>query len=138
VPDVARAPVALSGIILGTPPPPDTARVDELADVLPIVPTSARHFTSSQTIAAFFRVFQGGASPAAPVTLRVVILDRRDQPVLDRTDTLPAEAFSQRRGVAQQIALPLGELTTGPYVLNLTARRADGTSARKDVVFRVR
>ena len=138
VPDVMRAPVALSGIVLGTPMPPGTTRADVLATVLPVVPTSARHFAASETIAAFFHVFQGGAAPAAPVTLRVVILDRRDQFVLDRTETLAADGFSDRRGVAQQIALPLGALTAGPYLLNITARRADGTSARRDVVFRVR
>jgi hypothetical protein len=138
VPDVLRAPVALSGVVLGTPPRPDRPRNDTLAVVLPILPTSARHFAGSEAVAAFFRVFQGGLSSAAPVTLRVVILDRRDQPVLDRTETLPADAFNTGRGVAQKVTLPLDDLTTGPYVLNIMARRPDGASARRDVVFRVR
>jgi hypothetical protein len=138
VPDAVRAPVALSGVVLGRPPIAEGTRTDPLATLLPIVPTSARSFAGSDFVAAFFHVFQGGTTAAAPVTVRVVILDRRDQPVLDRGETMTADAFGNRRGVPQQFMLPLSELTPGPYVLNVTARRSDGASARRDVVFRIR
>jgi hypothetical protein len=138
VPDVTRAAVTLSGVMLGSPPPLDATRTDALADILPIVPTSARTFTGSETIAAFFHVFQGGSSAAGPVTLRVRILDRRDQPVVDTTETMTPDTFADRRGVARQIPLPLSELTPGPYLLNITATRPGGVTVRRDVVFRVR
>jgi VWFA-related protein len=138
VPDVARAPVTLTGVVLGATPPPGTPRTDPLADVLPIVPTSARSFSGSETITAFVRLFQGGTGAAVTVTLRTRILDRRDQPVMDATEAIAPDAFADGRGAARQVALPLGELAPGPYLLNLTATRADGTSARRDVVFRVR
>jgi VWFA-related protein len=138
VPDVSRAPVTLSAITLGSPPSEGTARTDALAAVVPIVPTSARHFAGSETIVAFFQLFQGTTAGPAPVTLRVQIFDRRDQPVFNHTETLPAEAFAAARGVAQQIALPLGELTTGPYLLSISAARSIGPAVRRDVRFDIR
>jgi hypothetical protein len=72
------------------------------------------------------------------VTLRVTILDRRDQPVFDRTETLPAEAFGERRGVPQQVALPLSDLAAGPYLLSVNAARASGPPVRRDVRFNIR
>jgi hypothetical protein len=83
-------------------------------------------------------VFQGGAEGAAPVTLRTMILDRRDQPVVDRTETLPADAFAEGRGVPREIDLPLGELGSGPFLLSISATRADGISTRREVRFSVR
>jgi VWFA-related protein len=138
VPDVSRAPVTLSGVILGSVPPADAPRTDALAAVVPVVPTSARSFAASDAISAFFHVFQGGTAAASPVTLRVQIINRLDQAVFDRTETLSVEAFSGARGVPQQIALPLAELTTGPYLLSVTAARTGGIPTRRDVRFDIR
>ena len=137
VPDVARAPVALSGIVLGNLPPSEMPRADALASVLPIVPTSARAFSTSQAIVVFFNVFQSSTA-SQPLSLRVQILDRRDQPIVNRAETLPVDAFAAGRGIAQQFALPLGDLTTGPYLLHVTATHASGTTARREVPFVVR
>ncbi len=138
VPDVARLPIALSGIALGGPISPRVERGDALAELLPIVPTSARHFIGSDEIAAFFRLFQATASPRMPVALRVLILDRHDQAVLDTTEIIEAEAFADPTGVERQMAVPLSEMSTGPYLLSITATRPDRTTARRDVVFRYR
>ncbi len=138
VPDVARAPITLSAVTLGSPPPEGAARTDALATVLPIVPTSARHFAGSEAVAAFFQIFQGGTGGTAPVTLRVQIFDRRDQPVFNHTETLPADAFTPARGIAQQIPLPLADLTTGPYLLSISAARPTGPAVRRDVRFDIR
>jgi hypothetical protein len=138
VPDIARAPVALSGIVLGTPPAPGVTRTDGFADVLPIVPTSARSFAGSASLSAFFQVFQSGAGDAVPVTLKTLVSDRRDRAVVDRVETLPPDAFDRGRGVAREIALPLSELPSGPYLLSVTATRLDGVSTRRDVRFDIR
>jgi VWFA-related protein len=138
VPDIRRLPLTLTQVVLGAKPSAGAPRTDPLAPLLPIVPTSARSFAPSEPVAAFFQVFQGGTTPPAPVTLRVTILDRRDQPVFDRTETLPAEAFGERRGVPQQVALPLSDLAAGPYLLSVNAARASGPPVRRDVRFNIR
>jgi VWFA-related protein len=136
VPDVARAPVTLSGVVLGAPSTTRTGRTDVLAPILPIVPTSTRTFTASDAIVAYVSVFQGAGAPV-PVTLNAVVLDWRDRPVLEISEPIVAEAFADA-GVARQIALPLERLIAGPYLLTITAERSDGTKTRRDVMFRVR
>jgi VWFA-related protein len=138
VPDVARAPVALTGIVLGAAAAPDTPRTDVLASVLPIVPTSGRAFATSQAINVFFQVFQSRTAASEPIALRVQVLDRRDQPVVDRTETLAPEAFASGRGVVQHFPLPLADLTSGPHLLSVSATRPNGTTVRRDVPFVVR
>jgi VWFA-related protein len=135
VPDVARAPVALSGVVLGAAARSAAPSANALGPILPIVPTTARTFASSQPIVVYFQVFQSRTATSEPITLRVLILDRRDQPIVNRTETLPAEAFASGRGVAQQFSLPLSDLTTGPYLLSVTAARPNGISARREVPF---
>jgi hypothetical protein len=137
VPDVTRAPVTLSGIVLGAPASAPTARTDVLAPLLPVVPTSARTFTASDAITACVRVFQGGGAPM-PVTVTVVVLDSRDRRVIETTETIVADAFADASGVARQVSLPLERMVTGPYLLMISAQRSDGAKTRRDVIFRVR
>ncbi len=138
VPDVSRAAVTLSGVLVGVVPAPGAPRTDPLADLVPIVPTSARAFRSTDAVAVCFHVFQGGASSASAVTLRMRIVDRRDQFVMDVSETLSPEGFAAGRGVSRQIALPVADLSPGPYLLNIVASRPEGPPARRDVVFRIR
>jgi VWFA-related protein len=138
VPDTGRLPVSLSGVVLGSTLPTEPAQGQGVLSGLPIAPTTARSFAPSDPITAFFQVFQGGTSAPAPATVRIAIFDRRDQPVFDRTETLAAETFSGGRGVPQQISLPLADLTTGPYLLSVTAARPTGPPVRRDVRFDIR
>jgi hypothetical protein len=138
VPDFTRSPLAISSIVLGSVPAAGEARTDPLAGVLPIVPTSARDFAPSDTIAAFARVLQGAMAPGTQAaSIKVLILDRNDAAVVDETQTIPVEAFGGK-GAAFQFQVPLAKLTRGPHLLSLTATLPNGTSARRDLVFRVR
>lgn len=136
VPDFTRAPVSLSSVVLGAKP--QEPRTDTLAAVLPIVPTSARDFSPGDDIAAFVRVFQGGAAPLVPVAVNVQVLDVGDQKIVDTTETLAPDAFATGRAAGYQIDLPLKKLDHGPHLISITATPAGGPPVRRDLVFRVR
>ena len=138
VPDFARADLAASGIELGAKVPDDSPRTDVLAAILPIVPTSARDFASSEPVVVFLRVFQGGASPPVAATLSTKILDIRDAVVFETTAMLAPERFDATRAAGYQLDLPLARLSRGPHLLSITASLPGGRSVRRDMVFRVR
>jgi VWFA-related protein len=138
VPDFTRSALTVSGISMGTAPSPASPRSDLLAALLPIVPTSAREFAPGDPVVAFCRVFQGGSAALVPVTMKVLVLDVRDQTIVDATSTIAADAFAAGRTAPYQIALPLDRMTHGPHVLAITATLAGGTNVRRELVFRVR
>jgi VWFA-related protein len=137
VPDFSRTALALSNIVLGTPVPPSSA-VDALTSVLPIVPTSARDFSNGESVVAYVRIHEGGGTPVAPVTITAEILDVADQSKFSETRVIPPEAFDANRDAAFEMPIPLSGLESGPHLMSLSARLANGRTARRDVIFRVR
>jgi VWFA-related protein len=135
VPDFSQSALTLSGLELGVAPA--TARVDALASLMPIIPTTAREFSPSTPMAAFLRVFQGGASPIVAVTLGAQIVDVHDAVVFAASAVLPVEGFDATRAAGYQLDLPLARLSRGPYLLSITATLPGGRSVRRDLVFRV-
>ncbi|HYN08183.1 MAG TPA: VWA domain-containing protein [Vicinamibacterales bacterium] len=138
VPDFTRPVVTASSIVLGTRTDPPVARTDVLASILPVTPTSARDFSPSDTVIAFLRVFQGGATPIAPVTVTTRILDIDDKPLLDVSGTIAPEGFDATRGAPFEILLPLATLSHGPHLLSITVATPGSSNVRRDLVFRVR
>jgi VWFA-related protein len=138
VPDFTKTPLTMSGMAIGTKRAAQESRAAVLGSLLPIVPTSAREFAPSDPVSAFFRVFQPGTAAVAPVTLQIMLLDMTNRTVVDKTETIAAEAFDETRAASHVIDLPLSGLTRGPYVFSISAKLPSGTSARRDVVFRIR
>jgi VWFA-related protein len=136
VPDFTRAAISATPLILGTKPPGE--RSDVLAKVVPILPTSSRDFAANDPVVAFLRVFQGGETPIGPVTMATQILDASDAKVFENTTTLAPEIFDALRGAPFEIALPLAPLRHGPYLLSVKATLPNGSTARRDLVFRMR
>jgi hypothetical protein len=128
----------MSGMAIGTKRAAQESRAAVLGSLLPIVPTSAREFAPSDPVSGFFRVFQPGTAAVAPVTLQIMLLDMTNRTVVDKTETIAAEAFDETRAASHVIDLPLSGLTRGPYVFSISAKLPSGTSARRDVVFRIR
>jgi VWFA-related protein len=137
VPDVARASLSLSGIVLGAVDDGDASNA-ALAGVIPLVPTTARDFAPGDALQSFVRVFQGGAAPASGVTVTTEIFDAANTPHFSETKDLPAEAFAAARSAGFQVVLPLDRLTAGPYLLSTTASLPNGRKARRDLIFRIR
>jgi VWFA-related protein len=138
VPDFTRAGLTMSGVALGTRRADGDARAEVLEPLLPLVPTSARDFAPSDAVTAFFRVFQGGSERVSPVTVQILLLDMKNTAIVDRTETIAAEAFGAGRAAPHLIDLPLSSLERGPHVFSITAKLPSGTTARRDVVFRIR
>lgn len=138
VPDFTRPIVTASSIVLGTRADPPVARTDVLASILPLAPTTARDFSPSDNVIAFLRVFQGGTTPIAPVTVSTRVLDIDDKPLVDLSGTIAPEAFDATRGAPFEIPLPLAQLSHGPHLISITVTTPGSSKVRRDLVFRVR
>jgi len=133
VPDFSKARLSLSGLVLGFA---RHGTKDELADLLPIVPTAARAFPRSGQIAAFVRVYQGGRDAPVPVQMRLRIVDAATQSVVDESMVLEPARFGPRRAADCPFQLPLSKLGEGEYLLTIEAA-AGKNSARREVRFGV-
>jgi VWFA-related protein len=138
VPDFARSPLSISGLILGPPRAAGDASASTSGASLPVTPGNTRLFGSSDPVSAFVRVFQAGAPTPAPITMTTRIFDSRNAEVFRSATTLPADAFASGAGGDYQIALPLDRMSPGPHLLSVSAGRPDGRMVREDVVFRIR
>jgi VWFA-related protein len=121
VPDFAKDPLSLSGVVVETQPPPYAAAQSMLADLLPVVPTAVRSFGAGATARAFVRVYQGGSRAPAPVVMTVRVTDVQQAVRVTSTSRLPAEAFVQTRAADFTWLLPTPELGPGEYLLTLEA-----------------
>jgi VWFA-related protein len=138
VPDVSKAPVSLSPLVLSASPGPIVAPRDALADVLPVVPTTRRVFAAGDRVTAFARVYQGGRSAVQSVALRLRLQDQNGQTVMDRLQDLPAASFSSARSADVRVELPVVRLPPGPYLLTVDAAAgADDAPVSRDVRFTV-
>jgi VWFA-related protein len=137
IPDFSKAPLALSGVVISTTPPLVSGPRELLASLLPAVPTTQREFAGHQG-SAFMRIYEGGKTPIAPVSIDVRIVDRSDQVAFERTDTLAPDRFDRHRAADYQFALPIDRLSRGTYLLTFRAANSDGAAATREVRFVVR
>ena len=137
VPDFDHLPLSLSGVVLDSASAPYSAPRDALVAVMPIVPTTDRDFETGGQVNTFLRVYQGGRSPVAPVTLTTSILDEHDAKVFSSESTLEADRFAASRSADVTFPLPLDKLKPGVHLLLFEATSGKAT-ARREVVFTVR
>jgi VWFA-related protein len=137
VPDFAKAPFALSGLVLDVRPADLVAPEDALADVLPLVPTARRALDRASRANAFLRVHQGGQDELRPVQLTTHIRNDAGKAVFEGTRSLSAEDFSNRRTVDYTFEVPLDTLPPGAYLLTIEASQRSRTE-RRDLRFSVR
>jgi VWFA-related protein len=138
VPDFAKPPLSISGVVISAEPSPRSAPRDALVPLLSVIPTTKREFTASDRAMAFVRVYQGGKRPLARVAIRVRIADARGDEVLSMVDRLYPEQFGSRRAADYTFQLPLATLAEGPHLLMITVSMSPAVSARADVRFRMR
>ena len=138
VPDFTKPALAFSGIVISAAPGPRAAPAGALAALIPVVPTTAREFTSSHHATAFVRIYQGGKRPLAPVELFVRLTNGRDEVVSARQEDLPPARFGAGRAADYTYEVPLARLEPGPYLLTLTALAGKAAPVRADVRITVR
>ena len=136
VPEFAKLPVSLSGIVFTLPTDMPSVPKDALASLLPVVPTAQREFSRSDRLSVFARVYQGGKVPLASLPLHVRILDAHDHAVVDITETLGPDRFDRTRATDYRLALPFAQLPAGEYLLTMTTSLGK-TTATRDVRFAV-
>ncbi|MDQ3418176.1 MAG: VWA domain-containing protein [Acidobacteriota bacterium] len=136
VPDISKAALSLSPIVLSVSPGPLVAPRDALTGVLPVLPTTRRTFSAGDAPAAFVRVYQGGKSDIGPITLRLLLQDQAGRPVMERSQDLPAATFRSARSADVRVELPVAQLASGPYLLTIETGPAV-TPVRRVVRFQV-
>ena len=65
VPDLRRTSFDVSGLVLSSSGQADTTRSGDVSTLMPVVPTSRREFTTSETLSGFLRIYQAGSEPSA-------------------------------------------------------------------------
>jgi hypothetical protein len=137
IPDFAKVPLALSGVLLMSFPRPESLTPNPLSIELPVVPTTQREFTPTALVRGFVRVYQGGTQAILPVTIRTTILDEKSKTVFDHSESLAADRFGASRNTDARIDVSVASLSPGLYRLRIEAF-AESRVTHRDVQFSVR
>jgi len=144
VPDFAKAPLSVSGLIVEAIPSQQTAPPGAFDRILPVLPTSSREFRSAQEATVFMRIYQGQKDPkdktpppAAPVTVTAQLVDRNEKTVGQGVETIaPDRFYVGGRAADYRFPVPLAALPPGPYLLTFTVT-LDKTTVTRSVQFSV-
>ena len=135
VPDFAKARLTMSGLALATTPRWAAFPQGRLSSLLPLAPSTRRHFASSDVIELFAMLHQKrGAAPVA-VDLRVAIVDERGTRVLELASVVEAARFGES-GAALPFRFPPSAFTRGHYLLTLRAS-LPGHAVERHLTFQV-
>jgi VWFA-related protein len=136
IPRFDKDSLTLSGIILGRLPVAAPRGKDPLDGLVPLPPTTIRTFATSDRVAVFFRMYQGGKNAVSPVRLTARLVDAEDRAVFEQSGTLETAAFVSRVA-SQTLTVPLARLPEGEYLLTIEAVGGN-TTVRRDVRLRIK
>jgi hypothetical protein len=126
VPLFSSAPLSLSDVIIettsGAAAPPDLA--------IPVPTTTTRRvFQQDEGVRALAQVYQGTQRTDAivPVSVRTSVLDSKGRTIREQRLALTVKDFTNRRAA---LALDLGQLPPGDYILSLDASLGRQTTSR--------
>lgn len=136
VPDFAREPLSLSGIVLSAIPSPKLAPKGAFADLMPVAPTARRSFRTSDRVTVFLRVYQGGSHALAPATITTRVIDSTNAQLGDGFMKVGPASFTKARSYDYRFELPVRDLSRGEYLLTVDVVAADKT-AQRQLRFRV-
>ena len=141
VPDYAKAPFAMSGLLLSSTAGTSTmtARPDpELQKVMPTPPVSLRSFPQSDELLVFGEVYDN--APSTPHTVDLITTVKSSDGVVrfEHSDQRSSsELQGSRGGFGHTVRIPMSKLDPGRYVLTLEARSRLGQTATRQVPFEV-
>src|SRR5579862_1141057 len=121
VPDFAKEPLSLSGVLLESSAGPASAPRDALEFLTPVIPTTERAFERTTAVHAFLRIYEGGKTPLEAATLLTRVLDDHDGIKFSSTSTIAPTRFVKDRGADITFDLPLAGLSPGVHLLALDA-----------------
>jgi hypothetical protein len=138
VPNFAKDPLSMSGMVLDASPTRLSAPRDLVTAVLPVLPTTAREFASQDRVGAFVRIYQGGAPVCRPIQIAARIVDGTGRVVFDQTIPFGSERFAVNHSADYRVDLPLARLTPGEHLLTVEATSTDKHTVKKEAIFSVR
>jgi VWFA-related protein len=137
VPDFAKDPMSLSGVIVSATPATASAGQEALASLIPVMPTTKRTFAQTDKVSAFLRIYQHAKGTLSSVRLDIRVVDDHDNANFHATEIVSADRFDGTRTVDHHFDLPVASFAPGLHLLTIEAT-AGKTSARRDVRFVVR
>jgi VWFA-related protein len=135
VPDFAKQPLSLSGVVVSADPGPVSIGADKLGSLLPVSPTSLREFSTGTKLTAFARVYQR-AKAAGDVATVLTLQNQAGRRVFRASESLPAAQFGAA-GADYLREVPIAGLAPGPYLLTLDVKKDEQTSSSRSVRFSV-
>lgn len=136
IPNFWKDRLSASGLFLTATPGPPQVLSDLLADLLPIVPTTARDFRPGTRVTAFVRLYQGGSKPEA-VRVTRTLRDEANRATLEETTFIDAARFAPSGAADYQWELPISTLASGAHLLTIEAT-VGRVAVRRDVRFVIR
>jgi VWFA-related protein len=136
VPSFSKDALSASSLILQRRPSP-VIEDKALAALLPFLPTAEREFRSSDDVAVFLRIYEGGKDRIVPVRMSATVKNDKNAGVSNYESTVEATNFSDARSADYEVSLPLAQLSAGEYLLEVDARsgaRSVTRTARFSVV----
>jgi hypothetical protein len=137
VPDFAKQPLSLSGVVLAVSPGVSSAGREAFANILPLVPTAQREFARTDRATAFLQIYQEASAPTRPANVTARIADSSDRIVIDEATALPPDRSAANHSADYRLELPLAKLEPGEYLLTIEATQGPNI-ARRGVRFTVR
>jgi VWFA-related protein len=143
VPDFAKAPLSMSGIVVTSAAAggvPTAGAIPDLGDALPGPPTTARTFSASDELAVLAEIYdnQGAQSHSVDITATLKA-EGRVQVFTNSEVRSSRELGGARGGYGYTTRIPLKDLAAGLYVLTIEAKSSLGKlpAVSRDVQIRI-
>jgi VWFA-related protein len=137
VPDFAKEPLSVSGIIITRLPYRPPQGRDPLASLIPVSGTTSRTFARGERVGAYLRIYQGAKNTIVPVSIAVRVVDAANRNVYGQTFTMPDRAFNPLTHAADyRLEVPLTRLAPGEHLFTIEAS-AGGRTVQRHVRFTV-
>jgi hypothetical protein len=121
VPDFAKSPLSLSGLVLQRS---SAARVagKAIASLIPVAPTTVREFSTADQVTIFLRVYQGGKGRVVPVRMLARVTNERNNVASNQDTVIGVDDFGNTRSADYRVMLPVADLAPGHYILEIEAQ----------------
>jgi len=136
VPDFSRERLSLSGLIVGASGGPKNVSVGSLRSLLPVMPSTLREFSRSDSVTAFLRVYHSPEADPRQVLVSVRVLDVNGTVVEQSNRSLLPEDFSTRSADVS-LTVPVDRLPVGSYTLQLQASSPALAVATRELAFTI-
>jgi len=130
VPDVRKAPLSASGLVLATGASRPAAASDIVPRLVPIAPTAVRAFAASDALTSLLQIYRGTTKIAQAAHVRSAIVDSTGKTRAEHSSDLDAVSFGARASADYRWTTPLTQLDPGEYLLSVDATMGDATVHR--------